>query len=75
MAAGFFGFLSYFCNYVGWLTFGSRIFYFSPVNWIYLNYLDGAGGPDLFYAVVFLVVQMIFWGTLGIRVYQIKEEG
>ena len=75
MAAGFFSFLSYFCNYAGWMTFGSRIFYFSPVNWIYLNYLDGAGGPDLFYAVAFLTVQMIFWGTLGIRVYQIKEEG
>ena len=75
MAAGFFGFLSYFCNYVGWLTFGDRIFYVSPVNWIYLNYLDGAGHPDLFYALAFLTIQIMVWGTLGTRMYQIREKG
>ena len=41
--AGFFGFLAYFSNYVGMMTFGTKILYVSPVNWISLGYLDVYG--------------------------------
>lgn len=75
MAAGFFAFLSSFSHHVGWLIFGNRIYYFSPVNWINLNFADGRGRPDLIYAVVFLTLQIAFWAVLGVRVYQIKEKG
>ncbi|WP_078554379.1 hypothetical protein [Bacillus alkalicellulosilyticus] len=32
--------LSYFTNYLGYVTFGQAILYFSPLNWMSISYLD-----------------------------------
>lgn len=76
IAAGFFVFLAYFANYVGWIMMGNRIFFFSPVNWLCLAYLNIAGRgdlPDLWYALSILVFCIIVFGGTGVKVYCAKE--
>ena len=72
VAAGFFTFLSYFCCYVGWMMFEGKLFFFSPVSWVSLGYLDirgVGGGPDVVYAVAVLTAAILCLAELGVKVY------
>lgn len=74
--AGFFVFLSYFSNYVGWLMFGNKIFFLSPVNWVSLGYINAGQGtqmPDLFYVFPILIAVVYMMGILGTRIYSVKD--
>ena len=77
LTAGFFSFLAYFSNYVGQLTFGTRILYVSPVNWICLGYWDiyhSGMMPDVWYIIAFCGVGIIILGSLGTRVYLARDD-
>ena len=74
--AGFFVFLAYFSNYAGWLMFGNKLFFFSPINWISMGYLDIAGRgdlPDMLYAISILVVSSVIMGITGVKAYCVNE--
>lgn len=76
VAAGFLVFLSYFSNYVGWLMFGNKIFFLSPVNWVSLGYINAGQGtqmPDLFYVFPILFVVIYMMAMLGTRIYSVKD--
>lgn len=58
ITAGTLVFISYFCIFVGRLTIGLKVYYFSPVSWSSLQYIDWYGSgesPSLQYAITFLV--------------------
>ena len=58
ITAGILVFISYFSIYVGNLTIGYKVYYFSPLSWSSLQYIDwyrSGDSPSLLYAVIFLL--------------------
>ena len=67
--AGIFVFVSYFSEYLGRFSFGSRIYYFSPLSWSSLMFLDlnyRGQLPSISYAVVFLVLTIVVMGIASV---------
>lgn len=55
-------FISYFSIFVGQLTVGLKIYYFSPLSWMSLQYIDwhsSGASPSFAYAITFLLVTSI----------------
>lgn len=55
--------LAYFSVYLGRLNFGDQIFFFSPVSWVSLTYLDWAHQGNL-PSITFALINYGFWNLL-----------
>ncbi len=58
ITAGILVFISYFSIFVGRITTGLKVYYFSPLSWSSLQYIDwynSGESPSFLYAVVFLL--------------------
>lgn len=77
-AVGFLTFLSYFCTFIGGMTFGNVIYKVSPVSWIYLYSVDPAMGGSIavgrLYALCFIVVGVLICSVTGIVWYMRGHE-
>lgn len=69
ITAGIMVFISYFSIYVGRLTIGFKIYYFSPLSWSSLQYIDwyhSGDSPSLQYAVIFLLAASLILSTVSL---------
>ena len=76
IVAGILVFVSYFSIYVGRLTIGYHVFYFSPLNWSSLQYIDwyhSGESPSFLYAVLFLLVISIILGVISVVSFSRKD--
>lgn len=76
IVAGVLIFISYFSIYVGTFTIGYKVYYFSPLSWISLRYLDWYGSgdsPSIQYAVIFLIGTTLLLSILSIVVFTRKD--
>lgn len=74
--AGILVFISYFSIYVGRLTVGLRVYYFSPLSWCSLRYIDWYGSgesPSFRYAIVFLLGMSLFLSILSVLFFSKKD--
>lgn len=65
-------FISYFSIYVGVLTIGYKTFYFSPLSWGTMQYIDwysSGDSPSFTYAISFQIIVSIILGILSIIIY------
>lgn len=65
--SGVFCFLSYFCQYVGYTLFGGRIFWLTPMAWVYPPILQGGRYPTVQQAILVLTVLIV--GLAGLSVW------
>lgn len=73
---GTFIFLSYFVVYLGNLNFGEKVYYFSPLSWISMSYIDwnsNGGFPAFTYVLFSLIVGIIIMSTLTIVIFNKKD--
>lgn len=76
IAAGVVTFLSYFSIFVGRLAHGDVIYYFSPINWISMFYLNWGGNPTLpspVYAVSMLIGSILIMSIITVYVFCKKD--
>ncbi|MBZ4665359.1 hypothetical protein [Mahella sp.] len=76
ITAGILVFISYFSIYVGRLTIGLKVYYFSPISWISLQYIDWYGSgdsPSLQYAVIFLLGTSLSLSILSVISFSRKD--
>lgn len=82
VVAGVFVAISLFANFAGFLTYGNIVFYLSPVSWLGISSLgwDRADIPSVTYALLVLILSMIFMSIISIIIYlnrdmDLKEGG
>lgn len=76
IAIGILVFISYFSIFVGRLTIGLKVFYFSPLSWTSLQYVDWYGSgeaPSFLYVVVFLLGTSLILCFLSIVSFAKKD--
>lgn len=69
IVGGILVFLSYFTIYVGRITAGLKVYYFSPLNWSSLRYIDwyaSGDSPSLLFAVIFLLSATLIMGLISV---------
>ena len=74
--AGILVFVSYFSIYVGRLTIGYHVFYFSPLSWSSLQYIDwynSGDSPSFLYAVALLLGISILLGIISVISFSRKD--
>lgn len=75
--AGFLTFIAYFSVYVGSLYFGSEIFRYSPVSWVYLGSVDmqiSSYAPGIVYVFSFLILAIVLLETVSVWWYMHGHE-
>lgn len=71
--AGFLVGFQYFANYIGRLSFGDVIFYFSPLSWVSVNNINysmdhtGRAGPE--YVYPFLIISILIFIGVSIAAF------
>lgn len=76
ITAGLLVFISYFSIYVGRLTIGYKVYYFSPLSWNSLQYIDwysSGDAPSFQYAITFLVGVSLLLSILSIISFSRKD--
>lgn len=76
IAVGILVFISYFSIYVGRLTIGFKVYYFSPLSWSSLQYIDwysSGDAPSFQYAVIFLLGTSIVLSILSVISFSKKD--
>lgn len=76
VATGVFIFISYFVVYLGSLSYGTGIYYLSPLSWMTISTLDWNGTinvPSPTYALVFLLVASIFMSIISAKIFTKKD--
>jgi len=76
IAAGILVFISYFSIFVGRLTIGLRVYYFSPLSWASLQYIDwhsSGKAPSFRYAIVFLLVSSLLLSIISTISFSKKD--
>lgn len=66
IVTGIFIFISYFVVYLGPITIGEKIYYFSPLNWMsisYINWSDSGSVPSPPYVLLFLFISILIMIT------------
>lgn len=67
--AGILVFISYFSIFVGTFSIGYKVYYFSPLSWSSLQYIDWHGSgdsPSFLYAITFLLVASVILSLLSV---------
>lgn len=83
VTGGFFAFLAYFTAYLGFVLFGAKVLWVSPVSWVSLyslNWLGDAQTPNPYGAIAILLVAIMGFGALSAIVFNgrdldIRQEG
>ncbi|MCJ7840059.1 hypothetical protein MUB24_03855 [Lederbergia sp. NSJ-179] len=73
---GIFIFISYFSMYLGFLSFGIGIYYFSPISWSSITFVDwdySGTFPSPTYAVLFLLLASLLMSILSTIVFCKKD--
>ncbi|AEE96632.1 hypothetical protein [Mahella australiensis] len=76
IAAGILIFISYFSIFVGRITIGLKVYYFSPLSWSSLRYIDwynSGDSPSLQYAVIFLSVTSLILSIISVISFSKKD--
>ncbi|GAE29748.1 hypothetical protein [Halalkalibacter hemicellulosilyticus] len=76
LISGIFVFLSFFSVYIGTLLFGIGIYYFSPISWMSLSYVDwsySGSFPSPTFALVTLLIAMIIMSIVSILIFIQKD--
>jgi hypothetical protein len=76
IAVGILVFISYFSIFVGRLTIGLKVYYFSPLSWSSLRYIDwynSGDSPSLQYVVIFLVGVSVMLSVISIILFSRKD--
>lgn len=76
IVAGIFVFISYFCIYVGTLTIGLKVYYFSPLSWSSLLFIDWSGSgdsPSFAYAIAFLIASTLVLSIFSIATFAKRD--
>ncbi|HOM02331.1 MAG TPA: hypothetical protein PLH43_05830 [Acetivibrio sp.] len=69
-------FISYFSIFVGRITTGLKVYYFSPLSWSSLQYIDwynSGDSPSLQYAVIFLFGTSIIFSVISVILFAKKD--
>ena len=83
VTGGFFAFMAYFTAYLGFVLFGAKVLWVSPVSWVSLyslNWLGDAQTPNPYGAIAILLVAIMGFGALSAIVFNgrdldIRQEG
>ncbi|GAF66843.1 hypothetical protein BTS2_3748 [Bacillus sp. TS-2] len=76
LVIGIFVFLSFFSVYMGTLLFGMGIYYFSPISWMSLSYVDwsyNGSFPSSIFALVTLSITIIVMSIVSILTFIRKD--
>lgn len=76
ITAGILVFISYFCIYVGRLTIGLKVYYFSPISWISLQYIDwykSGESPSFRYVIIFLLGASLILSIISVIIFTKKD--
>jgi hypothetical protein len=76
ITAGILVFISYFSIFVGRLTIGFKVYYFSPLSWSSLQYIDwynSGDSPSLQYAVIFLLGTSLILSIISVILFSKKD--
>jgi len=76
ITVGILVFISYFSIFVGNLTLGHKVYYFSPLSWSSLQYIDwyrSGDSPSFLYAVIFLIGTALILGVISIYSFSKKD--
>lgn len=65
--------VAYFTPYLGLLNYGFAIYYFSPVTWSCLSYLNTGEGPAPKYAIVVYLLSIMIMSLISVVVFCKKD--
>lgn len=69
VVSGLFTSIAYFTPYLGLLNYGLVIYYFSPVTWSCLSYLDTEEGPTPLFAVAVYLAAIIVMSVISVAAF------
>jgi len=76
ITAGILAFVSYFSIFVGRLTRGLKVYYFSPLSWSSLQYIDwhsSGDSPSFLYAIIFLLCASLILSIISVISFSKKD--
>lgn len=76
ITAGILAFISYFCIFIGMMTIGLKIYYFSPFSWASMQFIDWTGSgdaPSFAYAAIFLLAASLLLSIISVVSFSKKD--